>query len=138
MRADTDFRRTAMVGIVIVSHSEKLAESIVDLTRMMADGANIVAAGGLEDGSFGTSYDRIKEAIEKVYSAEGVIILMDMGSAVMTTEMVLEEFDAGSKIRMVDAPIVESAVAASVSALCGNSIEDIIAEIEETKNAAKF
>lgn len=86
-----------MVGIVIVSHSEKLAESIVDLTRMMADGANIVAAGGLEDGSFGTSYERIKEAIGKVYSEEGVIILMDMGSAVMTTEMVLEEFDAGSR-----------------------------------------
>lgn len=67
-----------------------------------------------------------------------MIILMDMGSAVMTTEMVLEEFDAGSKICMVDAPIVESAVAASVSALCGSSLEDIIAEIEETKCNAKF
>ena len=127
-----------MVGLVIVSHSEKLAESIVDLTKMMADGASIVAAGGLEDGSFGTSYERIKAAIDAVYSEDGVIILMDMGSAVMTTEMVLEEFDAGSKICMVDAPIVESAVAASVSALCGSSLEDIIAEIEETKCNAKF
>lgn len=127
-----------MVGIVIVSHSEKLAESIVDLTKMMADGARIVAAGGLEDGSFGTSYERIKAAIDAVYSDEGVIILMDMGSAVMTTEMVLEEYEEGSKIRMVDAPIVESAVAASVSALCGNSLEEIIAEIEETKHAPKF
>lgn len=126
-----------MVGIVIVSHSEKLAESIVDLTKMMADGAKIAAAGGLEDGTFGTSYDRIKVAIDAVYSEDGVILLMDMGSAVMTTEMVLEEYDS-DKVRMVDAPIVESAVAASVSAMCGSDLETLLAEIEETKHIAKF
>lgn len=126
-----------MVGIVIVSHSEKLATSIVDLTKMMADGAMIAAAGGLEDGSFGTSYDRIKTAIDTVYSDDGVIILMDMGSAVMTTEMVLEEYDS-EKVRMVDAPIVESAVVASVSAMCGSDLETILEEIEDTKQTAKF
>jgi dihydroxyacetone kinase phosphotransfer subunit len=127
-----------MVGIVIVSHSEALAKSIVDLTKMMADGAPVVAAGGLEDGGFGTSYDRIKAAIDAVYSDDGVIILMDMGSAVMTTEMVLEEFDESPRIRMVDAPIVESAVAASVSSLCGSDLETILGEIEDAKYAAKF
>lgn len=126
-----------MVGIVIVSHSEKLAESIVDLTKMMADGANIVAAGGLEDGTFGTSYDKIKAAIDAVYSDDGVIIFMDMGSAVMTTEMVLEEYDS-EKVRMVDAPVVESAVAASVSALCGTDLKTMLEEIEETKHTPKF
>ena len=126
-----------MVGIVIVSHSEKLAESIVDLTKMMADGASIAAAGGLEDGTFGTSYDRIKTAIDSVYSEDGVIVLMDMGSAVMTTEMVLEEYDS-NKVRMVDAPIVESAVAASVSAMCGSDFVTILEEIEETKQTPKF
>ena len=126
-----------MVGIVIVSHSEKLAESIVDLTKMMADGASIAAAGGLEDGSFGTSYDRIKAAIDAVYSDDGVIILMDMGSAVMTTEMVLEEYDS-EKVRMVDAPIVESAVSASVSAMCGSDLATILEEIEDTKQTPKF
>ena len=126
-----------MVGIVIVSHSEKLAESIVDLTKMMADGASIAAAGGLEDGSFGTSYDRIKAAIDAVYSDDGVIILMDMGSAVMTTEMVLEEYDS-EKVRVVDAPIVEGAVAASVSAMCGSDLATILEEIEDTKQTAKF
>ena len=126
-----------MVGIVIVSHSEKLAESIVDLTKMMADGASIAAAGGLEDGSFGTSSNRIKAAIDAVYSDDGVIILMDMGSAVMTTEMVLEEYDS-EKVRMVDAPIVESAVAASVSAMCGSDLATILEEIEDTKQTAKF
>ena len=126
-----------MVGIVIVSHSEKLATSIVELTKMMADGAAVVAAGGLEDGTFGTSYDRIKAAIDAVYYEDGVIILMDMGSAVMTTEMVLEEYDS-DKVRMVDAPIVESAVAASVSAMCGSDLATILEEIEETKQTPKF
>jgi PTS hybrid protein len=63
---------------------------------------------------------------------------MDMGSAVMTTEMVLEEYDEFARIRMVDAPIVESAVAASVSSLCGSDLETILTEIEEAKYAAKF
>lgn len=126
-----------MVGIVIVSHSEKLAESIVDLTKMMADGAQIVPAGGLEDGTFGTSYERIKCAIDEVYSEDGVIVLMDMGSSVMTTEMVLEEYDS-DRVRMVDAPVVESAVAASVSAMCGSDLETILAEIEDVKHTPKF
>lgn len=126
-----------MVGIVIVSHSEKLAESVVDLTKMMADGASIAAAGGLEDGTFGTSYERIKAAIDRVYSDDGVIVLMDMGSAVMTTEMVLEEYDS-DKVRMVDAPIVESAVAATVSAMCGSDLSTILEEIEDTKQTPKF
>lgn len=126
-----------MVGIVVVSHSEKLAESIVDLTRMMAAGAHIAAAGGLEDGSFGTSYARIKAAIDAVYSDDGVIVLMDMGSAVMTTEMVLDEYDS-AKVRMADAPVVESAVAASVSAMCGSDLETILGEIEDVKQTPKF
>ena len=126
-----------MVGIVVVSHSEKLAESIVDLTKMMADSAHIAAAGGLEDGSFGTSYARIKAAIDAVYSDDGVIVLMDMGSAVMTTEMVLDEYDS-AKVRMADAPVVESAVAASVSAMCGSDLETILKEIGDLKQTPKF
>lgn len=126
-----------MVGIVVVSHSKKLAESIVDLTRMMAAGAHIAAAGGLADGSFGTSYDRIKAAIDAVYSDDGVIVLMDMGSAVMTTEMVLDEYDS-AKVRMADAPVVESAVAASVSAMCGSDLETILGEIGDLKQTPKF
>ena len=126
-----------MVGIVIVSHSQKVAEAVVELTTMMADGAAIAAAGGLEDGSFGTSYEKIKNAIDSVYSEDGVIILMDMGSAVMTTEMVLEEYD-NDKIKMVDAPLVEGAVAASVSSLFGSDMASIIDELAETTNLAKF
>lgn len=75
-----------MVGFVIVSHSQTLADGVVELTKMMADGVPIRAAGGLEDGGFGTSYEKIANAIEEIYSDDGVIVLMDMGSAVMTAD----------------------------------------------------
>lgn len=95
-----------MVGFVIVSHSETLAKGVVELTKMMADDVPIQAAGGLDDGSFGTSFEKISNAIEEVYSDDGVIVLMDMGSAVMTTEMVLELMPE-RKIVMADCPLVE-------------------------------
>ena len=72
-----------MVGIVIVSHSAQLAAGVVDLVKLIAADCPIAAAGGLEDGSFGTSYERILNAIETVHGEDGVLILMDMGSAVM-------------------------------------------------------
>ena len=75
-----------MVGFVIVSHSGNLAKSVVELTAIMAPSARIAAAGGMDDGGFGTSFEKIQAAIESVYSDDGVLVLMDMGSAVMTTE----------------------------------------------------
>ena len=79
-----------MVGIVIVSHSQKLAEGAVELAKLMAGDANIVPAGGLDDGQAGTSFEKIMSAVEEVHEEDGVAVLMDMGSAVMTTEMVIE------------------------------------------------
>ena len=79
----------------------------------------------------------MSSSIDSVYSEDGVIILMDMGSAVMTTEMVLEEYD-NDKIKMVDAPLVEGAVAASVSSLFGSDMASIIDELAETKRMEKF
>ena len=126
-----------MVGIVIVSHSQKLAEGVVEISRMMAESAPIVAAGGLDDGSLGTSYEKICAAIEEVYSADGVIILMDMGSAVMTTEMVLEDLDKPN-VKMLDCPLVESAVLAAVESAGGRSLEEISERIAEARTTKKF
>ena len=67
-----------MVGIVIVSHSKELANAIVNYTKIMAANANVASAGGMEDGGFGTSYEKIKSAIDSVYSDDGVIVLMDL------------------------------------------------------------
>ena len=78
-----------MVGIVLVSHSRELAKATAALGRQMAPDARVVAVGGLEDGGFGTSYERIEAAIEQVLGDDGVILIMDMGSSVMTARMVI-------------------------------------------------
>ncbi len=128
-----------MVGIVIVSHSQKLAEDIVDLAHLMAADAPMRAAGGMEDGGFGTSYDKIETAIEDIYTDDGVIVLMDLGSAVMTTEAVLEDLKDDDKlVEMVDCPIVEGAIAASVVASGGASIEDVIEAAKSAREMKKF
>ena len=126
-----------MVGLVIVSHSRKLAEGVCDLAKMMAAEVPMAAAGGLEDGGFGTSFERIVEAVDAVGSDDGVIVLMDMGSAVMTTEMVLEALE-GQKIAMADCPLVEGAVVAAVSAAGGMAFEDILSELAKVHEMKKL
>ena len=126
-----------MVGIVIVSHSKNLAESIVEYTRLMAGNAHTAAAGGNDDGSFGTSFQKIYAAIESVDSEDGVLVLMDMGSAVMTTEMVLEAYGS-DRAEMVDCPIVEGAMVAAINAQAGLSREEIKQELQEVAAAPKF
>ena len=126
-----------MVGIVIVSHSAQLAAGVVDLVKLIAADCPIAAAGGLEDGSFGTSYERILNAIETVHGEDGVLILMDMGSAVMTTEMVLEDLSYDD-IRMADCPVVEGAVAAAAASSDGMSLEEVFREAESAANVKKF
>ena len=129
-----------MVGIVIVSHSEKLAQSVIELSALMAPETPMAAAGGMEDGGFGTSYEKIMNAIDSVYSEDGVIVLMDLGSAVMTTEMVIEDMAMMDKtnIKMVDCPIVEGAISASVVAAGGAPIEDVIESAKLASTMNKF
>ena len=126
-----------MVGIVIVSHSRELADSIVEFTKMMAPEALIRAAGGMDDGTLGTSYEKIYEALEDVYSEDGVLVMMDMGSAVMTTEMVLESME-DRKIKMVDCPVAEGTIAAAVVAAGGASLEEVVQVAQASKEQAKF
>ncbi len=121
-----------MVGFVVISHSAKLAEGVVDVTRMMADGVPVRAAGGLEDGSFGTSYDKICVAVSEIYTDDGVILMTDMGSAIMTAEMVMEAME-DKKLVLADCPLVEGAVAGTVCAVSGMSLEEIIEELSDLK-----
>ena len=126
-----------MVGIVIVSHSKNLADSVVEFTGLMAPDAKIAAAGGMEDGGFGTSFEKIQKAIESVYSEEGVIVLMDMGSAVMTTEMVLDIFEPDT-VKMADCPLVEGAVVATINAVSGMKMDEILAALSQVAGTPKF
>lgn len=125
-----------MVGIVIVSHSQKLAEGVVEISRMISK-APLAAAGGLEDGSLGTSYEKIFHAVESVNGGDGVVVLMDMGSAVMTTEMVLEDLSSPD-VMMLNCPLVEGAVLAAVESASGKSLAEISALIESSRTTKKF
>ncbi len=123
-----------MVGIVIVSHSEKLAEGVVELAKQMTAGKGVVirGAGGLEDGSLGTSFEKILNAINEAYSEDGLLILMDLGSAIMTTQMCIESLpeDMRAKIKLCNAPLVEGAVAAAAAAAQGLSLDEVKKQAE--------
>ncbi len=126
-----------MVGIVIVSHSEKIAQGVVDLCAQMAPEVPMAAAGGLPGGEIGTDFERIYTAVESVMSDDGVAVLFDLGSALMTTEMVMEQFEEG-KIMLADAPIVEGSVIASVSASMGLSLAEVVKEAHTAVETPKI
>ena len=126
-----------MVGIVIVSHSEKLAEGVVEVSRMMAENVPIEAAGGMEDGTLGTSYDKIKSAVESLYSEDGVVILADMGSAVMTAEIVLEDIKL-ENVKILNCPLVEGAILAAMESIGGRDLEDLAERVETAHPAKKL
>lgn len=124
-----------MVGIVIVSHSSNLADGVKEVASQMASEVKIEVAGGTSDGRLGTDIDKIKDAIKNVYSDDGVIILFDLGSSMMNTEMAIEFLDEHMRrnIRMLDAPLVEGAVVAAVDASIGKSLAEISAELNKMK-----
>ena len=129
-----------MVGIVIVSHSWKVAEGVVDLAGQMAQGFDgIKAAGGMEDGEIGTDAARIMAAIEEVNSGDGVLILCDMGSAIMSAETAIELLDDPDiDVRIADAPLVEGAIVAAVEAFAGESLEDVLKAAEDARDDRKL
>ncbi|SEO53402.1 dihydroxyacetone kinase phosphoryl donor subunit DhaM [Amycolatopsis saalfeldensis] len=109
------------VGIVLVSHSAKLAEGLAELAAQMAPDVRIRPAGGLDGGGIGTDYDEVVAAVQRADSGDGVVLLYDLGSAQMTAELAVESLADPSSAVVVDAPLVEGAVAAAVAAQGGAS-----------------
>lgn len=126
------------VGIVIVSHSPKIAEGVLDLALEMAPNARIAATGGLSDGSIGTDLTAVRKAIDTVMSPAGVIVLIDLGSAYMSSEMAVEMSDHPELIHIVDAPLVEGALFAAVESSVGNDIDRIMEVMRKSKIEPKF
>ncbi|UWX97235.1 dihydroxyacetone kinase phosphoryl donor subunit DhaM [Arthrobacter zhaoxinii] len=120
------------VGLVVVSHSAKLAEGVCELAAQMAADVSIAAAGGTDDGGIGTSLEKIMAGIAATDSGEGTVLLTDLGSAVMTAESALEflEPEQQQRVRMADAPLVEGTVAAAVAAQTGRNVADVAAAAE--------
>lgn len=122
-----------MVSIVIVSHSAKLAEGVLELAEQMVQGQVALAtAGGIDDpeNPIGTDALQVMEAISAVYSEDGVLVMMDLGSALLSAEMALEFLppEQRANVFLVAAPLVEGVMAAAVQAAAGGNIEQVMAE----------
>ena len=126
------------VGIVFVSHSSDIATGLVDLARQMAPEVTLVAAGGTDDGRIGTSFDRVSAGIAEADSGAGVAVLCDLGSAILTAETALDFLDdqLRTRVRIVDAPLVEGGVAAAVAAEAGDPLDAVIAAAESARGPA--
>jgi phosphoenolpyruvate---glycerone phosphotransferase subunit DhaM len=107
------------VGLVVVSHSRRLAEGVVELAGQMAPDVPLVAAGGMPDGGLGTDFAAVTEAVAVADRGAGVVLLFDLGSARMTADLVVESLADPSRAVVADAPLVEGAVAAAVAAAGG-------------------
>ncbi len=120
-----------MVGIVVVSHSDALGQGVVALAREMGgEDLALEAAGGTEEaGVLGTDAERVRAAIERAMSSDGVLVLMDLGSALMSAELAVELLkDPPGRVVLSAAPLVEGTVAAAVAASGGASLEEVAAE----------
>lgn len=122
--------------MVIVSHSPKVAEGAADMVRqMVGDTVPLAWTGGDAGGGLGSDAGAIALAIEQVWSADGVVVLADLGGAVMNAEMAVELLagDRAGTIRVCDAPVVEGAVVAAVEAMGGADLEVVCATAEAVK-----
>ncbi len=117
------------VGVVFVSHSSLIANGLVELARQMAPDVSLVPAGGTDDDGIGTSFDKVTAAIGTAESGDGVVLLCDLGSAILTAETALDLLDdeQRSRVRIIDAPLVEGGVAAAVAAQTGSDIAGVSA-----------
>lgn len=130
--------QAALVGIVVVSHSRAIAEGTVQLAAAMGPRVRLVASGGLDDGRLGTDAVAIAEAIRTADEGAGVVVLVDLGSAVLAAQTALELLgDAAVNVRVSRGPLVEGAVLGAVEAAIGGSVEKVVAATESARDLPK-
>jgi phosphoenolpyruvate---glycerone phosphotransferase subunit DhaM len=126
------------VGIVLVSHSVRLAEGAAELAAQVSGGTvRVLAAGGTEDGTLGTSLEKVTQAVAVAEAGAGVLVLPDLGSAVLTIRALLED-EPGARVVLADGPFVEGAVAATVTAAAGADLKTVAQAAEEAWHARKL
>jgi dihydroxyacetone kinase phosphotransfer subunit len=119
-----------LVSLVLVSHSKMLADGLREMVMQVAgEGVRVAAAGGTADGRLGTNADAVVEAIRAVDGGDGVLVLLDLGSAWLSVEMALDELSDAERARVCvsEAPLVEGAVLAAVQASVGAPLSDVAA-----------
>ena len=130
-----------MVGIVIVSHSSKVAEGIREMALQMANpDQKIIAAGGTDAGGIGTDAVKILNAINGADDGDGVVLLVDLGSAVLSAEVAMEMLEeiVRERVRIADTPILEGSISAVVEASIGSPLEAVVATAEEAREINKL
>ena len=126
-----------MVSLLIVSHSAQLAAGVKEFAEQVAGGkVRIADAGGAADGSLGTSVDHIQERLRQVVSPDGTLVLVDLGSAVLSVEMAIEALGAG-RVQISDAPLVEGAYLAAIEASAESSLEETGAAALQAREMVK-
>jgi len=129
-----------LVGIVVVSHSARLAEGVVELASQMAGpDLALLPVGGAPNGGLGTDADRIVAAIRAADGGSGVVVIADLGSAILAAETAIESLDAelAARVRISGGPIAEGAVVAAVQASIGQSLEEVLAAAESARTMDK-
>ena len=128
-----------MVGIVVVSHSERAADGVAEVATEMGGDAGIVPAGGGQDGGIGTLAPDIEAAIREADDGDGVVVLVDLGSAVMNAEIAIEAVEDEIDARIADAPLLEGALNAAVAAASGDTtVETVLEKAEEAREYRKL
>jgi phosphoenolpyruvate---glycerone phosphotransferase subunit DhaM len=132
-----------LVGLVLISHSETLVDGLREMVAQVAgEEVAVGTAGGTEDGRLGTSAPRITAALRSTLAASpnGVLVLLDLGSAALSLELALEELEPieRDRVRVSEAPLVEGAILAAVQASIGASLPDVVAAAEGAATMAKL
>lgn len=121
-----------MVGLVIVSHSDKIAEGLKELAGQMAAEVSIAAAGGTNDGRLGTDAEKIVTAIREVYTQDGVLVLFDIGSAYMSADIALEclSEEMREKVEILDSALVEGVITLAIESSLNKTLTEIKEELK--------
>jgi PTS hybrid protein len=129
----------ALVGLVIVSHSASIADGVAELVAQVAGpDVAIVTAGGGPDGTLGTDGDRVRVALRAADTGAGAVVLVDLGSALLSVRAALSELDGEANVVLADAPLVEGAISAGVTASTGASLSDVAVAAEEARGVRKL
>src|SRR5437868_6751649 len=125
-----------VVGIVLVSHSQKLVEGLQELVEQLSSRqVQVACAGGGPQGELGTSAEKIRDAIRSVGGPDGVLVLVDMGSAVLSAEMAVDLLEPPAcEVRISGAPLVEGAVVGVTHAGLGDSLAQVMLAVEGARH----
>ncbi|GAA1445065.1 dihydroxyacetone kinase phosphoryl donor subunit DhaM [Leifsonia poae] len=125
------------VGIVFVSHSSRIADGVVSLAGQMAPSVRLVAAGGTDDDGIGTSFVKVNDGIESADQGAGVVVISDLGSALLTAETALDMLPDERKalVAVVDVPFIEGGIAAAVAAESGGDLGTVVRAAEDARTS---